>query len=99
MGEMVQPWEQELEELHRRMTPRFRRVEPRRRALGYLRALLATCERKNGWQVAERLGEKSPAGVQRLLNAAEWEADQVRDELRAYVVGHLGDPEAVLGTR
>jgi SRSO17 transposase len=96
MVEMVQQWEQELEELHRRITPRFRRVEPRRRALGYLRALLATCERKNGWQVAELLGEKSPDGVQRLLNAAEWEADQVRDDLRAYVVGHLGDPEAVL---
>jgi SRSO17 transposase len=58
--------------------------------------LLATCERKNGWQVAELLGETSPDGVQRLLKAAEWEADQVRDDLRAYVVAHLGDPEAVL---
>jgi len=96
MVEMIQPWEQELEELHRRIAPRFRRVEPRRRALGYLRALLATCERKHGWQVAELLGERSPDGVQRLLNSVEWEADQVRDDLRTYVVTHLGDPEAVL---
>jgi SRSO17 transposase len=96
MGGMVQQWEQELQVLHRRIAPRFRRVEPRRRVLGYLRALLSTCERKNGWQVAELLGEKSPDGVQRLLNAAEWEADQVRDDLRAYVVAHLGNPEAVL---
>lgn len=93
---MVQQWEQALQVLHRRIAPRFRRVEPRRRVLGYLRALLSTCERKNGWQVAELLGEKSPDGVQRLLNAAEWEADQVRDDLRAYVVAHLGNPEAVL---
>lgn len=93
---MIQQWEHELEELHRRIAPRFRRVEPRRRALSYLRALLATCERKNGWQVAELLGEKSPDGIQRLLNAAGWDADQVRDDLRSYVVAHLEDPEAVL---
>jgi SRSO17 transposase len=96
MVEMIQQWEHELEELHRRIAPRFRRVEPRRRALGYLRALLATCERKNGWQVAELLGERSPDGVQRLLNGVEWEADQVRDDRRTYVVTYLGDPEAVL---
>jgi hypothetical protein len=65
MGEMIQQWEHELKVLPRCIAPRFRRVEPRRRVLGYLRALLATCERKNGWQVAELLGEKSPDGVQR----------------------------------
>jgi SRSO17 transposase len=93
---MIQPWEQELEERHRRIAPRFRRVAPRRRALGSLRAVLATCERNNGWQVAAWLGENSPDGVQRLLNAAGWEADQGRDDLRASVVAHLEDPEAVL---
>jgi SRSO17 transposase len=34
--------------------------------------------------------------MQRLLNAAQWDADAVRDDLRAYVVDHLGDPQAVL---
>jgi SRSO17 transposase len=53
-------------------------------------------ERKNGWQLAEHLGEPGPQGVQRLLNAADWDADAVRDDLRAYVVEHLGDPAAVL---
>jgi SRSO17 transposase len=34
--------------------------------------------------------------MQRLLNAAQWDADAVRDDLQAYVVEHLGDPNAVL---
>src|SRR5512132_2547098 len=34
--------------------------------------------------------------MQRLLNGSGWDADGVRDDLRDYVVEHLGDPEAVL---
>ena len=96
MVETIQQWADELEQLHSRIAPRFRRAEPRRRALGYLKGLLATVERKNGWQLAELIGEATPDGVQRLLNAADWEAGAVRDDLRQYVVEHLGHEEAVL---
>src|SRR5258708_19634231 len=34
--------------------------------------------------------------MQRLLNTAKWDADQVRDDLQAYILTHLSDPEAVL---
>jgi SRSO17 transposase len=34
--------------------------------------------------------------MQHLLGRAVWDHDGVRDDLRAYVVEHLGDPEAVL---
>jgi DDE superfamily endonuclease len=51
-------------------------------------------ERKNGWQMAEAIGERDPQGVQRLLNSARWEANEVRDDLREYVVEHLGDEES-----
>ena len=34
--------------------------------------------------------------MQHLLARAVWDADAVRDDVRAYVVEHLGDPEAVL---
>ena len=34
--------------------------------------------------------------MQRLLNAAQWDAEAVRDDLCAYVAEHLGDPNAVL---
>jgi SRSO17 transposase len=68
----------------------------RTRARRYLDGLLAPVERKNGWQLAEALGERTPDGVQRLLNAAHWDADAVRDDLQRYVVTHLGDADAVL---
>jgi hypothetical protein len=66
--------------------PRFRRAEPRRRALAYLRGLLSPVERKNGWQLAEEAGEATPDGMQRLLAVADWDVDAVRDDLRAHVV-------------
>jgi SRSO17 transposase len=34
--------------------------------------------------------------MQRLLATADWDPDGVRDDLRAYVVEHLGDPSGVL---
>ena len=53
-------------------------------------------ERKNGWQLAERAGDVSPDGVQRLLSTYRWNADLVRDDLWAYVVEHLGESDGVL---
>ena len=86
----------DLDALHARIAPRFRRPEVRARARRYLDGLLGDSRRKNGWQLAEALGERTPDGVQRLLNAAQWDADAVRDDLRDYVVTHLGDTGAVL---
>src|SRR3712207_5437002 len=89
-------WPRELDALAARIAPRFVRAEPRRRALAYLRGLLAPLERKNGWQLAEAAGDPTPDGVQDFLSRMRWNADAVRDDLRAYVVEHLGDPDAVL---
>jgi SRSO17 transposase len=89
-------WCEGLETLHARIAHRFRRAEARGRVKRYLAGLLDRVERKNGWQLAEHLGEAGPQGVQRLLNAADWDVDAVRDDLRAYVTEHLGDPAGVL---
>src|SRR3954464_12124346 len=89
-------WARTLGELMGRLGPRFGRVEPRRRALAYLRGLLAPVGRKNGWQRAEAAGDRTPDGMQDFLGRMRWDADAVRDDLRAYVVEHLGDPGAVL---
>src|SRR6266496_2576071 len=89
-------WAAELEALAERVAPRFQRVEARRRVGAFLRGLLSSAERKNGWQLAEQAGEASPDGMQRLLYQARWDADRVRDDLRGYVVEHLGDPGGVL---
>ena len=87
----VAEWVSELEALHGRIAPRFERAEPRRRALVYLKGLLSSAERKNGWQLAEAAGDRTPDGVQDFLARAHWEAELVRDDLRTYVVEHLGD--------
>lgn len=86
----------ELERVWQRLRPRFARAEMRVRCRRYLHGLLSATRRKNGWQLAEAVGERTPHGMQELLNRAVWDADAVRDDLRAYVVEHLGNPEAVL---
>jgi SRSO17 transposase len=86
-------WSKALGELHRRIGHRFCRSEARERVKRYLVGLLGRVERKNGWQMAEAIGERDPQGVQRLLNSAKWDADGVRDDLRSYVVEHLGEEE------
>ena len=92
----VARWAEGVERVHECIAGRFRRPEPRRRALDYLRGLLSPVERKNGWQLAEQAGDATPYGVQRLLSIYQWDAGLVRDDLRGYVMEHLGDAEAVL---
>ena len=92
----VHDWATELEQVHRRLAPHFVRSEPRQRVRAYLTGLLSPVERKNGWQLAEQAGELTPTGMQRVLSGSHWDADAVRDDLRTYVVEHLGDPAAVL---
>jgi SRSO17 transposase len=94
--EEVRAWAAGLEALHARIASRFARAEPRRRVLAYLRGLLGNVGRKNGWQLAEHAGERTPDGMQRLMSTADWDPDLVRDDLRAYVVEQLGDAGGVL---
>src|ERR671916_2585387 len=89
-------WARGLDGLVERIAPRFRRVEPRQRARAYLAGLLCPVERKNGWQLAEHAGDRTPDGVQDFLARMRWDGDQVRDDLQAYVGAQLGDAEAVL---
>jgi SRSO17 transposase len=79
-----------------RIAGRFARVEPRRRARAFVLGLLSGLRRKNCWTIAEQAGDATPDGMQHLLAAARWDADAVRDDVRAYVVEHLGSADAVL---
>lgn len=87
---------EELTQVQARIGPYFRRAEARTRAGSYLQGLLAPLERKNGWQLAEALGERGPRGVQRVLGEADWDEEAVRDALRAYVVDSLGEEQGIL---
>jgi SRSO17 transposase len=83
-------------DIERRLAPYFERAEPRRRAMAYLRGLLSPAERKNSWQLAEVSGDTTPYAFQHLLRRALWDPEAVREELRHYIMQHLGAPEAVL---
>ncbi len=87
-------WSGYLGDLHTRIAPRFRRPEVRERLRHYLAGLLAEIRRKNSWQMAQVIGEIQPRGTQRLLSGSRWEADGVREDLRDYVVEHLGDEKS-----
>ena len=85
-------WLAGFDEVMGRIAGRFGRVEPRRRARAFLLGLLADLPRKNCWTIAEHAGDTGPGGMQHFLRAAVWEAGEVRDDLRDYVISHLGDP-------
>jgi SRSO17 transposase len=89
-------WQARFDELIGRVARRFARVESRRRARAFVLGLLADLPRKNCWTIAEQAGDATPDGMQYLLARAAWDTDGARDDVRAYVVEHLADPEAVL---
>ena len=93
--EEMEAWREDFEAFHARFAHLFARREPREQAAKYMRGLLAPVQRKNGWQVAEAVGDARPDRTQRLLYQAKWDADAARDELQAFVVETLGHPEGI----
>ncbi|MEU3657640.1 transposase [Streptomyces sp. NPDC032161] len=79
-----------------RIARRFGRVEPQATARSHVLGMLSNVERKNCWRLAEQAGHTRPGRMQRLLCYARWDADAVRDDLRACTVEHLGADGAVL---
>ncbi|RKE22140.1 SRSO17 transposase [Streptomyces sp. TLI_171] len=94
--DLTDVWDRELTELFLRIGARFTRVEPRRRMRDYVRGLLGPVGRKNSWQLAEFAGHPAPHRLQHLLARACWSADEVRDDLQAYIGEQLGATDGVL---
>jgi SRSO17 transposase len=92
----VSGWRAELECLLARFGRLFVRAEPRQQAGRYLEGLLAPVERKNGWQLAEAIGDARPWRTQRVLSHVLWDEEAARDLCREHVVGRLGAQDAVL---
>ncbi|KES06299.1 transposase [Streptomyces toyocaensis] len=89
-------WRAMFDQAVARIAGRFRRVEPRATTRAYLLRLLSQTERKNCWQLAEQADHDRPGPMQRLLRSARWDADEVRDDVRAYVFENLGADDGVL---
>lgn len=93
--EGLEEWAGDFEAFHARFAGFFARSEPREQAAKYMRGLMAPVERKNGWQIAEAIGDETPDPTQRLLYKAKWDADAARDELQRFAVETLGDEEGI----
>ena len=91
----LDPWAESFAAFHARFADLFARSESRQQAVQYVRGLLAPVERKNGWQVAEAVGDRVPDRMQRLLYRVDWDADVARDRLQHVVVEHFGDADAI----
>src|ERR1700737_5002306 len=78
-------WTTAFNDLSQRIRRYFVRPEPHLQALTYVEGLMSPAQRKNGWQVAEEVGEVTPYAMQHLLDRAKWDCDGLRDALRMYV--------------
>jgi SRSO17 transposase len=94
--EDLDEWESESEDVLARIRPLFYRTESKKHAEQYLRGLLSPLARKNGWTIAEHVGEAGPAALQRLLNLSPWDADALLEMNREYAMEYLADPGAIL---
>jgi len=92
----VLAWRDELGALEARLGRLFVRPEPRRQAGLYLEGLSSAVKRKNGWQLAEQIGDARPWRTQRVLSHVLWDEDAARDLCREYVLEHLGAEDGVL---
>ena len=95
--ETVREWTLWLTEVARWLMPHLARREARRHAWASSRGWLSPVERTNGWQLAEVNGAATPYGLQHVVGRARWDAEAVRNDLRAYLVEPMGAPQAVLG--
>lgn len=93
--EQISQWQAQWDSYVARLAPLFARSEPREQAAKYLRGLLAPVERKNGWQLAEQLGDADPAKMQRLLYGYDWDADTALEQHLEFVSAHFGSDEAI----
>lgn len=83
--------------LHGRLRSCFGRVEPFGQAGKYLAGLMSDLPRKNGWTIAEHVGDRSPDRTQQLLNRAVWDHDRVQGVVRRFVVEELGGQRLRVG--
>ena len=93
--EELEEWSDDFAAFQARFASLFHRREPREQFARYLRGLLALVERKNGWQLAEVVGDETPDRTQRLLYQDQWDADEARDILQELVKETFGEGEGI----
>ena len=89
-------WSGGLREIKARLRPLFAHPSVADSAAAFLDGLLGAERRKTGWMRAEAAGDAGPWRQQAVLGRSHWDADALRDLVRAYAVETLAAPDAVL---
>ena len=77
----------------------FARVEPWLQAGKYVGAVVSGVAKRNGWSIAEQVGDRTPDKTQRLLNRAVWDAFAAMGVVRRFAVAGLDEAAARAGHR
>jgi SRSO17 transposase len=89
-------WASTLRDVKGRMRGLFTQERVAASAGLFLDGLLGDERRKTGWMRAEAAGDPGPWRQQAILGRGRWDADELRDIVRDYVIEHLGTDDAVL---
>jgi hypothetical protein len=84
-------------ELLRRLRSCFARTQTWQHAGRYLSALVSEIPKRNGWTIAEQVGDRTPDRTQRLLNRAAWDTLGAMSQVRRFAArrsGRRGEPSA-----
>ena len=73
------------------MRPYFARVEPWLQAGKYVGAVTSGLPKRNGWTVAQHVGDRTPDRTQRLLNRAAWDTLAAMGVVRRFAVAGLDE--------
>jgi hypothetical protein len=75
------------------------RPEPRLQAGKYVGALASGLPKRNGWTIAEQVGDRTPERTQRLLNRAAWDTFAAMGVVRRLAVTGLDEAARRPGRR
>ncbi len=73
------------------MRPSFVRVEPWLQAGKYVGAVMSGLPKRNGWSIAQHVGDRTPDRTQRLLNRAAWDTFAAMGVVRRFAVAGLDE--------
>src|SRR6476660_9097450 len=93
---VLELWAASLRDVKERIRPLFTQQRVAVSAGLFLDGLLGPERRKTGWMRAEAAGDRGPWRQQAILGGGRWQADALRDLVRAYALETLADRDAVL---
>jgi SRSO17 transposase len=77
----------------------FSRVEPWLQAGKYVGAVCSGLPKRNGWTIAQHVGDRTPDRTQRLLNRAAWDTFAAMGVVRRFAVAGLDEAARRSGRR